>query len=165
MLVVFVHALESRLPGIFCAIGPGIYIGWSIFGRDHSWRIAYYTGGGKRVSTASSCFGSLSLLFSKLIFFLLHFFCPFYHRRTRRFFFSVHFVISSPSYATICCCKTSFSIFYDSTYIPLYQTWNQKRRQLDPVAFSFSLPFFRLRSIVFFVLVFSFFPFLLWRED
>lgn len=108
-------------------------------------------GAGRRVSIASSCFGSLSLLFSKLILFFIALLLSILSSTYETFFFSVHFVISSPSYATICCCKNSFILsFMTSTYIPLYQTWNQKRKQLDAVASSFSLPFLGYDLLFFF---------------
>ncbi|KAL7910181.1 hypothetical protein GGI35DRAFT_358143 [Trichoderma velutinum] len=78
------------------------------------------------------------------------------------FFFSVHFVISSPSYAAICCCKTLFFfIFYDSTYIPLYQTWNQKEAARRGDFFSL-FPFFK--ATIYCFSSFCFLLFLLWRE-
>ncbi|KAL7948453.1 hypothetical protein V8C42DRAFT_252212 [Trichoderma barbatum] len=103
------------------------------------------------------------IVFQADSFFLLLFFCPFYHRRTRRFFF-LSIVLFPPLLTLPSPAAKLFSIFYDSTYIPLYQRGIKKKR-LDAVTFSFSLPFFRLRSIVFvfFSPVPFFFPFL-WRE-
>ncbi|KAL6796888.1 hypothetical protein J3E68DRAFT_317042 [Trichoderma sp. SZMC 28012] len=118
-------------------------------------------GADRRVSIASSCFGSLSLLFSKLIlFFLLLFFCPSYHRRTRRFFFCP-FCYFVPFLRYHLLLQNSFFLsFMTPTYIPLYQTWNQKKKAARRGGFFFLSPFFRLRSTVFFSsLCFLFFHF------
>ncbi|KAL6826240.1 hypothetical protein V8C40DRAFT_243734, partial [Trichoderma camerunense] len=107
-------------------------------------------GADRRVSIASSCFGSLSLLFSKLILFFIALLLSILSSTYETFFFLSILLfrplLTLPSAAA----KLLFFIFYDSYIYPPLPNVESKKKAARRGGFFFLSPFFRLRSTVFF---------------